>query len=96
MLLLPIYFMSTGTVEHMTDEKTRKVKETYQKKLSDMQSELKKLQAAKKEHAKLVKNQAQYEKQLKSLQRDLTDMKRTKVSLCLIFIRKLERSNCQL
>ena len=69
-----------GSVETMTEEKSRKVKLQYEKKLSDMQNELKKLQAAKKEHAKLIKNQATYEKQLKSLQRDLADMKKTKVS----------------
>ncbi len=44
-----------------------------------MVNELKKLQAAKKEHAKLLRNQAHYEKQLKTLQRDLADMKKMKV-----------------
>ena len=63
----------------MTVEKTKKVKDSYEKKLADMQNEMKKLQAAKKEHAKLVRNQAQYERQLKTLQKDLTDMKKTKV-----------------
>ena len=69
----------TGSVETMTEEKTKKVKQQYEKKLSDMQNEMKKLQAAKKEHAKLIKNQATYEKQLKTLQKDLADMKKTKV-----------------
>ena len=45
-----------------------------------MQSDLKKLQAAKKEHAKMLRNQSHYEKQLKSLQRDLGEMKKLKVS----------------
>ena len=69
----------TGSVETMTEEKTKKVKQQYEKKLSDMQNEMKKLQAAKKEHAKLIKNQATYEKQLKTLQKDLADMNKTKV-----------------
>ncbi len=67
-------------METQSDEKTRKVRASYEKKLGDMQTELRKLQAAKKEHAKLVRNQATYEKQLKALQRDLADMKKTKVN----------------
>lgn len=39
------------------------------------------MQAAKKEHAKLVKNQSHYEKQLRTLQHELAEMKKTKVSL---------------
>ncbi|KAL4225702.1 Kinesin-like protein kif21b [Mactra antiquata] len=62
-------------------ENSKKVKETYERKLNDMQNELKKLQAAKKEHAKLVKNQSHYEKQLKTLQHELGEMKKTKVRL---------------
>ncbi len=73
------YDIFTGSVETVSEEKAKKVKQQYEKKLNDMQSELKKLQAAKREHAKLVKNQAVYERQLKTLQRDLSDMKKTKV-----------------
>ena len=50
-----------------------------------MQSDLKKLQAAKKEHAKMLRNQSHYEKQLKSLQRDLGEMKKLKVSFALYY-----------
>lgn len=39
------------------------------------------MQAAKKEHAKLVKNQSHYEKQLKTLQHEMGEMKKTKVSM---------------
>ncbi len=70
----------------MSQEKAKKIKQQYEKKLNDMQSELKKLQAAKREHAKLVKNQAVYERQLKTLQRDLSDMKKTKVGIKLLFL----------
>ncbi len=70
----------------MSQEKAKKIKQQYEKKLNDMQSELKKLQAAKREHAKLVKNQAVYERQLKTLQRDLSDMKKTKVCIKLLFL----------
>ena len=48
-----------------------------------MQNELKKFKAAQKEHAKLVKNQSHYEKQLKTLQHELGEMKKTKVDLAL-------------
>ena len=56
-----------------------KVKTEYEKKLTSMQSELKKVLAAKREHAKMLRNQSHYEKQLKSLQRDLGEMKKMKV-----------------
>ena len=69
-----------GVVEASSAEKARKVRDDYTKKLNDMQSELRKLQAAKKEHAKVLRNQAHYERQLRTLQKDLGDLKQTKVS----------------
>ena len=62
-------------------EQVSKVKKEYQEKLEKLQGEVKKLQAAKKEHAKLLKSQGQYEKQLNKLKTDVVDMKRTKVKL---------------
>ena len=44
-----------------------------------MQNELRKLNAAKRDHAKLQRNQQQYEKQLKMMQTDLKEMKKLKV-----------------
>ncbi|XP_053384729.1 kinesin-like protein KIF21A [Mercenaria mercenaria] len=70
-----------GKIETNKSEQTKKVKEQYERKLNDMQNELKKLHAAKKEHARLVKNQSHYEKQLKTLQHELGEMKKTKVRL---------------
>ncbi|XP_056138364.1 kinesin-like protein KIF21A [Lampris incognitus] len=70
-----------GSVETGTEEKARKIKAEYEKKLSVMNKELQKLQSAQKEHARLLKNQSQYEKQLKKLQMDVTEMKKTKVRL---------------
>ena len=69
----------TGKVENSSNDQTKKVQEKYERKLGEMQTELKKLQAAKKEHAKLIKNQSHYEKQLKTLQHELGEMKKTKV-----------------
>jgi len=62
-------------------DQINKIKKDYQEKLDKLQGEVKKLQAAKKEHAKLLKSQGQYEKQLSKLKSDVLDMKRTKVKL---------------
>ena len=75
-----VCFYIAGDMESHTHEKSKKVKEEYEKKINDMHNELKKVQAAKKEHAKLLRNQSHYEKQLKTLQRDLGEMKKLKVS----------------
>ncbi|XP_058480470.1 kinesin-like protein KIF21A isoform X2 [Solea solea] len=70
-----------GSVESGTEEKAKRIKAEYEKKLSSMNKELQKLQSAQKEHARLLKSQSQYEKQLKKLQQDVTEMKKTKVAL---------------
>ncbi|XP_031438315.1 kinesin-like protein KIF21A isoform X2 [Clupea harengus] len=70
-----------GSVETCTEEKAKKIKVEYERRLSSMNKELQKLQSAQKEHARLLKNQTQYEKQLKKLQLDVGEMKKTKVSL---------------
>uniref|UniRef100_A0A674ATZ8 Kinesin family member 21A n=1 Tax=Salmo trutta TaxID=8032 RepID=A0A674ATZ8_SALTR len=64
-----------------TEEKAKKIKLEYEKKLSSMNKEMQKLQSAQKEHARLLKNQSQYEKQLKKLNQDVAEMKKTKVGL---------------
>ncbi|XDV25321.1 hypothetical protein PO909_029252, partial [Leuciscus waleckii] len=70
-----------GSVETCTEEKAKKIKSEYEKKLNSMNKELQKLQSAQKEHARLLKNQSQYEKQLRKLQQEVTEMKKTKVGL---------------
>ncbi|XP_066152733.1 kinesin-like protein KIF21A [Euwallacea fornicatus] len=62
-------------------DKIKKVKEDYTRKINDMQRELKRLQAAQKEHARLLRNHSQYEQQLKGYRDELLDMKRAKVRL---------------
>ncbi|CAB4065516.1 KIF4_21_27 [Lepeophtheirus salmonis] len=62
-------------------DKVTRIKEEYKSKLEKLQGEVKKLQAAKKEHAKLLRNQSQYERQLDKLKSDVIDMKRSKVKL---------------
>ncbi|XP_056878555.1 kinesin-like protein KIF21A isoform X2 [Takifugu flavidus] len=70
-----------GSVESGMEEKAKKIRVEYERKLSSMNKELQKLQSAQREHARLLKNQSQYEKQLKKLQMDVTEMKKTKVAL---------------
>ncbi|XP_061750429.1 kinesin-like protein KIF21A isoform X2 [Nerophis ophidion] len=70
-----------NSVETGSDDKARKIKLEYEKKLGLMNKELQKLQSAQKEHARLLKNQSQYEKQLRNLQSDVAEMKKTKVRL---------------
>ena len=62
-------------------DQVNKIKKDYEGKLDKLQGEVKKLQAAKKEHAKLLKSQGQYEKQLTKLKSEVLDMKRLKVKL---------------
>ncbi|ESP04090.1 hypothetical protein LOTGIDRAFT_136727, partial [Lottia gigantea] len=69
-----------GNKESSSNDKVKKVKQDYEKKINDLTGDLRKMQAAKKEHAKLVKNQSHYEKQLKTLQHEMLEMKKTKVN----------------
>lgn len=62
------------------------MKEQYERKLNDMQNELKKLHAAKKEQAKLEKNQSHLERQLKTLRYEIGEMKKTKVCIKIHFM----------
>uniref|UniRef100_A0A3B4AHG7 Kinesin motor domain-containing protein n=1 Tax=Periophthalmus magnuspinnatus TaxID=409849 RepID=A0A3B4AHG7_9GOBI len=69
------------SMENFTEEKANKVKQDYEKRLKEMNRDLQKLQAAQKEHARLLKNQSRYERELKKLQGELEDMKKAKVAL---------------
>ncbi|RZF44783.1 hypothetical protein LSTR_LSTR000735 [Laodelphax striatellus] len=62
-------------------EKVRRVREEYEKKLNNMQKEVRSLQTAKKEHAKMLRNQSQYESQIRTLKNEVSEMKRIKVRL---------------
>ena len=62
-------------------EKVKKLRDEYEKKLSSMQKEMRLLQSAKKEHARLLKSQTQTENRLRGLRNDLAEMKRAKVKL---------------
>ena len=60
-------------------EKVKKLRDEYEKKLANMQKEMRLLQSAKKEHARLLKNQSQNENRLRGLRNELSEMKRAKV-----------------
>ncbi|XP_068706448.1 kinesin-like protein KIF21A [Montipora foliosa] len=64
-----------------SDERVRKVRDDYEKKINHLQGELKKMQAAKKEHARLLRQKAQNEQQLRTFQSELSELKKTKVRL---------------
>uniref|UniRef100_A0A663LX00 Kinesin family member 21B n=1 Tax=Athene cunicularia TaxID=194338 RepID=A0A663LX00_ATHCN len=70
-----------STMECYTEEKANKIKADYEKRLKEMNRELQKLQAAQKEHARLLKNQSRYERELRKLQAEVAEMKKAKVAL---------------
>ncbi|KAM7401878.1 hypothetical protein PAMP_017155 [Pampus punctatissimus] len=69
------------SMENYTEEKANRIKQEYEKRLKEMNRDLLKLQAAQKEHARLLKNQGRYERELKKLQTEVNDMKKAKVTL---------------
>ncbi|KAB7501765.1 Kinesin-like protein KIF21A [Armadillidium nasatum] len=70
-----------GPLGGSNDDRVKAVRQEYQKKLSQMEGEVKKLKVAQKEHAKLMKERSAHERQLKSLKAEMADMKRNKVKL---------------
>ncbi|XP_016006064.2 kinesin-like protein KIF21B isoform X2 [Rousettus aegyptiacus] len=70
-----------STMECYTEEKANKIKADYEKRLQEMHRDLQKLQAAQKEHARLLRNQTRYERELKRLQAEVAEMKKAKVAL---------------
>uniref|UniRef100_A0A3Q2P050 Kinesin-like protein KIF21B n=1 Tax=Fundulus heteroclitus TaxID=8078 RepID=A0A3Q2P050_FUNHE len=69
------------SMENYTEEKASKIRQEYEKRLKEMNRDLLKLQAAQKEHARLLKNQGRYERELKKLQTEVNEMKKAKVAL---------------
>uniref|UniRef100_A0A1A8GYX3 Kinesin motor domain-containing protein n=2 Tax=Nothobranchius korthausae TaxID=1143690 RepID=A0A1A8GYX3_9TELE len=67
------------SMENYTEEKANKIRQEYEKRLKEMNRDLLKLQAAQKEHARLLKNQGRYERELKKLQGEVNEMKKAKM-----------------
>lgn len=61
------------------NDKTKKVREEYERKISEMQKELKKLQLAQREHARQHREIQAQESQLRTLKSELAELKSTKV-----------------
>jgi hypothetical protein len=61
--------------------KIKKVREEYERKLTDMQKELRKLQQAQKEHVRQQRELQSQDAQLKMLRSELTDLKQIKIKL---------------
>ncbi|KAG8450958.1 hypothetical protein GDO86_003296 [Hymenochirus boettgeri] len=70
-----------SSMECYTEEKANKIRADYEKKLREMNRDLQKLQLAQREHARLLKNQSRYERELRKLQLELSDMKKAKAVL---------------
>ncbi|XP_053562891.1 kinesin-like protein KIF21B isoform X2 [Bombina bombina] len=67
-----------SSMECYTEEKANKIRADYEKRLREMNRDLQKLQLAQREHARLLKNQTRYERELRKLQGELSDMKKAK------------------
>lgn len=71
--------MSGSTNSPLNNDKTKKVREEYERKISDMQKELKKLQIAQREHARQHREIQSQETQLRTLKAELSELKSVKV-----------------
>ncbi|XP_053692673.1 kinesin-like protein KIF21A isoform X2 [Sabethes cyaneus] len=70
-------------------DRIRKVKEEYERKLSDMQKELKKLQMAQREHLRQQRELQAQDTQLKTLRGELGELKQIKIRL----MKKIQEEN---
>lgn len=69
-----------SALPHNQAETSKKSAE-YQQRIQTMQTEMKKLLVAKREHEKVMKNSQQYENQMRQLKNELQEMRRNKVRL---------------
>lgn len=77
---------NVNSVECETNEKVKKVKDEFEKKLLMLQRDLKKAEQAKRDYSRMQKQSSYHEKQLKTLQHELQEMKKTKVCMCPGFV----------
>ncbi|XP_037912108.1 kinesin-like protein KIF21A isoform X3 [Hermetia illucens] len=73
--------MGSAPQTSQSNEKIKKVREEYERKINDMQRELRKLQSAQKEHVRLQRQLQSHESQLKTLRNELSDLKAMKTRL---------------
>ncbi|CAH0592830.1 unnamed protein product [Chrysodeixis includens] len=72
---------SLATQASPPSEKLKRVKEEYERRVAGMSRELKRLQAAQREHTRLQRSQQQTAQQISTLRTELQHMKRDKVKL---------------
>ncbi|XP_026320009.1 kinesin-like protein KIF21B isoform X2 [Hyposmocoma kahamanoa] len=75
------FLSSLATQASPPSEKLKRVKEDYERRMTSMSRELKRLQAAQREHTRLQRSQQQTAQQLCTLRTELQNMKRDKVKL---------------
>lgn len=73
--------IGAGTVGSQSNEKIKRVRDEYERKLTDMTREMRKLQSAQKEHIRQQRELHSQENQLKNLKNDLSELKSAKVKL---------------
>lgn len=76
------FFLGVGGMSNSTydkSDKIKKVRDEYERKISEMQKELRKLQSAAKEHTRQQRELQSQESQLRTLKNELFEMKSTKV-----------------
>lgn len=73
----------TSGVPSATNDKTKKIREEYERKISEMHKELKKLQLAQREHARQHREIQAQDTQLRTLKAELSELKSAKV--CSLF-----------
>ncbi|KAJ8736067.1 hypothetical protein PYW08_006723 [Mythimna loreyi] len=72
---------SLATQASPPSDKLKRVKEEYERRVAGMSRELKRLQAAQREHTRLQRSQMQTAQQINTLRQELQNMKRDKVKL---------------
>lgn len=63
------------------DDQAKKIRSDYEKKLNNLQNEMRKLQVAQREHSQSLKNSAAYEQKVKQIKMEVANMKKEKVKL---------------
>lgn len=82
-----LHFLDSPTADQTG--KIKKVRDEYERKLFDMQKELKKLQQAQKEHVRQQRELQAQDNQLKNIRVELTELKQIKIKL----MRKMTEEN---
>lgn len=71
---------TSGAGANTISDKTKKIKDEYERKINDMQKELRKLQLAQREHARQHREIQAQDAQLRTLKSELAELKAAKVS----------------